>query len=236
MTITMKKLFATGLSAAVLSIGVLALNQGNAQAASISYTANLFTSTNKATTGTADFLKFNSALGTLTGVTISSNLTGTATLRVVNQDTVAENFTDGLATFNMTLSSSLGGSSTQQASSGTVDGTVAGSTTSFFSGNAVNTGISLSNLNLADYIGNGTSTFTATGRVSAGSYSGTADSSLISFGGSSLLSANAIVTYTYTEAPPAPPAAVPEPLTILGAATAAGFGAAFKRRALKASK
>ena len=38
----MKKLFATGLSAAVLSIGVLALNQGNAQAASISYTANLF--------------------------------------------------------------------------------------------------------------------------------------------------------------------------------------------------
>jgi hypothetical protein len=32
---------------------------------------------------------------------------------------------------------------------------------------------------------------------------------------------------------PAPPAAVPEPLTILGAATAAGFGAAFKRRLAK---
>jgi hypothetical protein len=225
----MKKVFAIGLSAAVLSIGALAVNQDNAQAASISYSANLFTSTNKATTGTANFLKFDSALGTLTGVTISSNLTGTATLRVVNQDTVAQDFTDGLATFNMTLSSSLGGSSTQQASSGTVDGNVAGSTTSSFSGNAVNTGISLSNLNIADYIGNGTSTFIATGRVGAGTYGGTADSDLISFGGSSLLSANATVTYTYD----APAAAVPEPLTILGAATAAGFGVAFKRHASK---
>ena len=32
------------------------------------------------------------------------------------------------------------------------------------------------------------------------------------------------------------PVAVPEPLTILGAATAVGFGAAFKRRALKNNK
>jgi Flp pilus assembly protein protease CpaA len=38
------------------------------------------------------------------------------------------------------------------------------------------------------------------------------------------------------ERPPAPAAAVPEPLTILGAATAMGFGAAFKRRALKNNK
>jgi hypothetical protein len=32
---------------------------------------------------------------------------------------------------------------------------------------------------------------------------------------------------------PLPPTAVPEPLTLLGALTAAGFGAAFKRRSLK---
>jgi len=32
---------------------------------------------------------------------------------------------------------------------------------------------------------------------------------------------------------PAPGQAVPEPLTILGAATAAGFGASFKRRLAK---
>lgn len=233
MTITMKKLFATGLSAAVLSIGFLALNQGNAQAATISYNANLFTSTTKAISGTANFLKFNSALGTLTGVTISSDLTGTAALRAVNQDSVAQDFTNGFAQFTMTLSSSLGGSSTGLVSSGTINGTAAANSTTPFSGTPVNTGISLSNLNLANYIGDGTSTFTATGGVSAGSYGGTADSELLSFGGSSILSSNATVTYTYTEAPSA---AVPEPLTILGAATAAGFGAAFKRRALKNNK
>jgi len=223
------------LGVAVLSLGSLALNQGNAQAATISYNANLFTDATKSTSGTANFLKFDSALGTLTGVTISSNLTGTATLKVVNKDLLfAQDFTDGIAKFNMTLSSSLGGSSsTKQASSGTVDGTVAADTTSLFSGNAVNTSVSLSNLNLADYIGNGTSTFVATGRVSAGNYSGTSDSSDISFGGSSILSANATVTYTYTATPSA---AVPEPLTILGAATAVGFGVAFKRRALKNNK
>jgi hypothetical protein len=226
---TMKKVLATGLSAAVFSIGSLALNQANAQAATISYNADLFTSATKLTTGTANFLKFDSALGTLTGVTISSNLTGTATLRVVNQDTIVQDFTDGLARFTMTLSSSLGGSNSGVASSGLIDG-VANVGTNLFPGNPITTGVSLTPLNLADYTGNGTSTFIATGRVSAGSYSGTSDSDKVSFGGSSLLSANATVTYTYNAA------AVPEPLTILGAATAVGFGAAFKRRALKNNK
>ena len=145
---TMKKVFAIGLSAAVLSIGALAVNPDNAQAASISYSANLFTSTNKATTGTANFLKFDSALGTLTGVTISSDLTGNATLRAVNQDSVAQDFTDGFAQFTMTLSSSLGGSTTGLVSSGTINGTAAANSTTPFTGTPVNTGISLSNLGL----------------------------------------------------------------------------------------
>jgi hypothetical protein len=42
------------------------------------------------------------------------------------------------------------------------------------------------------------------------------------------------VTQAPASAPVATPAAVPEPLTILGAATAAGFGASFKRRLAKA--
>jgi hypothetical protein len=229
MTINMKKVFATGLGVAVLSLGSLALNQGNAQAATISYNANLFTSTTKATTGTANFLKFDSALGTLTGVTISSDLTGTATLKAVNQDSVAQDFTDGFAQFTMTLSSSLGGSTTGLVSSGNINGIAAANSTTSFSGSPVNAGISLSNpsLSLAAYIGDGTSTFIATGKVSSGSYGGTADSDLLSFGGTSLLSSKATVTYTYTATPSA---AVPEPLTILGAATAVGFGVAFKRR------
>lgn len=81
---TMKKVFATALSAAVLSMGALAVNPENAQAASISYSADLFTNANTPVSGTAEFLKFDSALGTLTGVTISSTLSGTATLQTYN--------------------------------------------------------------------------------------------------------------------------------------------------------
>jgi len=225
---TMKKVFAIGLSAAVLSIGALAVNPDNAQAASISYSANLFTNANTPISGTAEFLKFNSALGTLTGVTISSTLSGTATLQTYNFTGINQSFTNGSASFLVGLSSSLGGSSSKQASSGIVNGiaNVGGPTS--FEGNAVSTTISLANLNLADYIGDGTSKFTATGDAGIGNYGGSATAGVF-FGGLASLSSTATVTYNYD----APAAAVPEPLTILGAATAAGIGVAFKRHASK---
>ena len=227
----MKKVFAMGLSAAVLSIGALAVNPENAQAASISYSADLFTNANTPTSGTAEFLKFNSALGTLTGVTISSTLSGTATLQTFNMTGTDQSFTNGSASFLVGLSSSLGGSSSKQASSGIVDG-IANVGTSSFSGNAVSTTISLTNLNIANYIGDGTSTFTATGNAGVGSYSGSATAGVF-FGGLASLSSKATVTYTYDVASTA---AVPEPLTILGAATAVGFGVVFKRHASKNNK
>lgn len=224
----MKKVFAIGLSAAVLSIGALAVNPDNAQAASISYSANLFTNANTPISGTAEFLKFNSALGTLTGVTISSTLSGTATLQTYNFTGTNQSFTNGSASFLVGLSSSLGGSSSKQASSGIVNGiaNVGGPTS--FAGNEVSTSISLTNLNLADYIGDGTSKFTARGDAGVGSYGGSANAGVF-FGGLASLSSTATVTYNYDT----PTSAVPEPLTILGAATAAGFGVAFKRHASK---
>jgi len=95
----------------------------------------------------------------------------------------------------------------------------------------VSTTISLANLNLADYIGDGTSKFTATGDAGIGNYGGSATAGVF-FGGLASLSSTATVTYNYD----APAAAVPEPLTILGAATAVGFGVVFKRHASKNNK
>jgi hypothetical protein len=233
---TMKKVFATGLSAAVLSVGGLALSAGNAQAATISYSGNLFSNVEEATTGSASLLKFNSALGTLTGVTLTSQVSGSAVLQVTNNDNdqKTRSFTNGTAKFDFTLTAPEV-SVTSTASTGSISGSVPapkGTTKDFLGAVSIVDGsYDVLPKDLFDYIGNGTKTFTATGDLSDGTYTGTG--SRLSFGGYSLLSAKAIVTYTYTEAPPA---AVPEPLTILGAATAVGFGAAFKRRALKNNK
>jgi hypothetical protein len=232
MTITVKKVFATGLSAAVLSVGGLSISAGNAQAATISYSGNLFSNVTEATTGSASLLKFNSALGTLTGVTLTSQVSGSAVLQVTNATSTARAFTRGFAEFDFNLTAPQVNVASV-AGAYNITGTVAANTIRDFSG-AVSTVDGSYNVLPSDfsyYLGNGTTTFVATGDLSDGTYSGRATN--LSFGGSSFLSANAIVTYTYTEAPPA---AVPEPLTILGAATAVGFGAAFKRRALKNNK
>ena len=225
----MKKVLATSLSAAVLSVGGLALSAANAQAATISYSGNLFSNVTEATTGSASLLKFNSALGTLTGVTITSQVSGSAVLQVTNATSIARPFTKGFAEFDFTLTAPQVNVASV-AGAYNIAGSVAANTVKDFSGAVATVDGSYNVLpgDLSYYLGNGTTTFIATGDLSDGTYSGKATG--LSFGGSSFLSANAIVTYTYTEAPPA---AVPEPLTILGAATAVGFGAAFKRRALK---
>lgn len=237
MTMTMKKVFATGLSAAVLSVGGLVLSAANAQAATISYSGNLFSNVSQNTVGSTQLLKFNSALGTLTGVTLTSKVSGSAALSVMNQTATAQNFSRGRAEFDFNLvAPNVMLDSTARTPN--LSGTVGAGATNSYSGpiTTVNGSYNVLSSDLSSYIGDGTTTFTATGDLSDGSYSGQGASGVF-FSGTSILSADAIVTYTYTEKPPAPPvAAVPEPLTILGAATAVGFGAAFKRRALKNSK
>ncbi|MEB3123339.1 MAG: PEP-CTERM sorting domain-containing protein [Snowella sp.] len=237
MTMTMKKVFATGLSAAVLSVGGLVLSAANAQAATISHSGNLFSNVTQATVGSTQLLKFDSALGTLTGVTITSQVSGSAALSVFNSTGTSQAFNRGKAEFDFNLvAPQISVDSTAGAYN--LAGTVQPGVTGSFSGpvTTVDGSYNVLSSDLSYYIGDGTTTFTATGDLSDGFYSGRGASGVF-FSGTSVLSANAIVTYTYTEKPPAPPvAAVPEPLTILGAATAVGFGAAFKRRALKNSK
>jgi hypothetical protein len=226
----MKKVFAISLSAAVLSVGGLSISAGDAQAATISYSGNLFSNVTQATTGSASLLKFDSALGTLTGVTLTSEVSGSAALSVFNSTATSQGFTKGKAEFDFSLvAPQVSVDSTAGAYN--ISGTVASGVTSSFSGpvSTVAGTYDVLSSDLSYYIGNGTTTFTATGDLSDGSYSGKGASGVF-FSGTSLLSANAIVTYTYTEAPTA---AVPEPLTILGAATAVGFGVVFKRHASK---
>jgi hypothetical protein len=226
----MKKVFTTGLSAAILSVAGLALSAANAQAATISYSGNLFSNVTQATVGSTQLLKFDSALGTLTGVTLTSQVSGSAALSVFNNTATSQGFSKGEAEFDFNLvAPQVSVNSTAGAYN--LSGTVAAGATNSYSGpvTTVDGSYNVLSSDLSYYIGNGTTTFTATGDLSDGSYSGKGAYGVF-FSGTSLLSANAIVTYTYTEAPTA---AVPEPLTILGAATAVGFGVVFKRHASK---
>ena len=234
MTMTMKKVFATGLSAAVLSIGSLALNPVTAQAATISQSLSV----SMAPTDwqqNLSFSKFDSSLGTLNSISIlmgstvvgggslknngSGAATGIATLSsevelfdssLVSLGIVNPIFTDRLRTIDST---SLAAGSTKTYT----DVTVTSSRTYSF----------VDAPTLAYFTGVGVGSLTATGT----GISGWNGSSNIGVDFTTSASASYTITYNYSVA-----AAVPEPLTILGAATAVGFGATFKRRALKNNK
>jgi hypothetical protein len=232
---TMKKVFATGLSAAVLSLGSLALNPVTAQAASISQSLSV-SMTPTDWVRNLSFSKFDSSLGTLNSVSIlmgstvvgggtlknknTTSATGTATLSsevelfMDNPDfdslgIVKPIFTDRLRTIDATA---LAGGATKTYT----DVTVSDSKTFSFN----------DDLALAYFTGAGTGSLIATGTGISG-WNGSSNMD-VSFTTSA--SASYTITYDYSAA------AVPEPLTMLGAATAVGFGAAFKRRALKNNK
>lgn len=233
MTMTMKKVFATGLSATVLSIGGLALSSVNAQAASISQNLSVpMTATDWASQ--LSFAKFDTSLGTLNSVSILMGST------VIGSGSIT-NTGSGEATGTATLSSEVELFNSNAISLGIVQPifqdrfriidstTLAAGATKTYNAVSVSDSKTFSFIDvttLAYFSGTGTGSLTATGL----GLSGWSGSSNINTSFSTQASASYTITYDYSTA------AVPEPLTILGAATAAGFGAAFKRRALKNDK
>jgi hypothetical protein len=229
----MKKVFATGLSAAVLSVGVLSLSTANAQAATMSQNLGVpMTPTNWSSQ--LSFAKFDTSLGTLNSVSIIMGST------IIGSGSVTNTGIDP-ATGTATLSSEIELFDSNAISLGIVrpifqdsfrvidSTTLAAGATKTYDAVTVSDSntFSFSDLStLAYFSGTGTGSLTATGL----GFSGWTGSSNINTSFSTQASASYTVTYNYSAA------AVPEPLTILGAATAVGFGAAFKRRALKNNK
>jgi hypothetical protein len=229
----MKKAFATGLGVAVLSVGGLALNPVNAQAATITQSLSV-PQTATDWTQALSFSKFDSSLGTLNSVSILMGST------VVGSGSVTNNGT-GAATGTVTLSSEVELFNSNAISLGIVQPIfqdklkVSDSTALAPGAKKTYSAVSVSNSKtfsytdnptLAYFSGAGTGSLTATGD----GISGWGGSGNINASFSTTASASYTITYNYSSA------AVPEPLTMLGAATALGFGAAFKRRSLKNNK
>jgi len=230
---TMKKVFATGLSAAVLSLGSLALNPVTAQAATISQSLSVSTTPTNWVRNLS-FSKFDSSLGTLNSVSILMGST------VIGSGSITNTGGDA-ATGTATLSSEVELFDSNAISLGIVQPifeerfrvidstTLAAGATKTYDAVIVSDSKTFSFIDvptLAYFSGTGTGILTATGS----GFSGWSGSSNINTSFSTQASASYTITYDYSAA------AVPEPLTMLGAATAVGFGAAFKRRTLKNNK
>jgi hypothetical protein len=184
---------------------------------------------------TLGFNKFDSSLGTLNHVDILMNAT------VIGSGSIQNNGTS-TATGTATLSSQVELFDSNSNSLGfiqpiftdrfrTIDSTaLAAGSTRTYSSVTVSKSENFSysdTLTLAYFTGAGQGSLTAI----ASGVSGWTGSSNITANFSTQASAAYTVTYNYSA--PANTEAVPEPLTILGALTAVGFGVAFKRHAAK---
>ena len=212
MTMTMKKVLATGLGAAAL----LVLTTGNAKAAVLTLQIDNGTFTDGAvfsgnfTYNTTTNIYSNWNLVAPAGSTVTRALTYTTT----NSSTAAS-FPSGDLVPNDSSFFSV---------SALTDYTPLGTAPSRTNYNTIALGFS-SALSLLTGVGQG-STIDLDVSFEGTKYGNNLQQRAVTGG--------TVVVTTYTPDPPA--AAVPEPLTILGAATAVGFGAAFKRRVLKSNK
>ena len=206
MTMTMKKVFVTGLGAAA----ILALTTGNAQAALLHFQLDATFKSGGALTGTFQYDTVGSVYSNWNFVSSPTALTGAAFAPFTNS-------------FIYNIANSVTGADTLSFSNTNTD-TFAQFERYEDPQARVLTLVTAASLNSLTTIGSSTTLQINNLNPSAKSYefytnvNESNQQNMGLFGG------------TITSV------AVPEPLTILGAATAVGFGAAFKRRALKNNK
>ena len=159
---------------------------------------------------------FDPAMGTLTAATITTTASGTATLSVLNANTVAESFTNGQASFPFTVTGPAATTVATTGSTPLISGTAAAapSAGSFgvtnFTGEAVTgtSSVAVASADLGSYIGNGGVPASFTAAFGNGTYAGSGPTGLF-FGGSGSVGGTVTITYTYT-----PAVVVPEPASL----------------------
>lgn len=210
-TIRMKKILATGMGAVAISIAGLALNGGSAEAAALRFRVDGTFLSGGTLTGTFDYETEGNVYSNWSFVSSPDALTGAAIAPFTNP-------------FVYNTSNSTTGLDNSIFSVAGTDNSVVfeRSQTPQLRALSFLTEAGLSTLTT---IGNSTSLLVDANDPVSASYEyyvnmGDLNEQLLGLSGGTITSIEA----------------VPEPLTILGAATAVGFGAAFKRRALKNNK
>jgi hypothetical protein len=204
---------------------VLAVTSTSAFAGVISYSTTIATSA-VSFSQSLSLQKFDTSLGTLTGVTLGLTNNATANVDVANFTAFSQAFINATAAIPVTLTGPDGSFVSATATAGPFNNTAAPGLNAFSGLTATNSNtFSVLPANWSSYEGLGFATAAFIASATTGVFSGSSVPGVF-FGGSANAGGTATVTYTYTTSE------VPEPATmaILGAGLL-GLGTARRRRA-----
>jgi hypothetical protein len=219
-----------------LAIATVIGGASGTQAASVTYTSSTFTGVTPYTQNLS-VTKFDTSLGTLTGISITVSSQASADIGVVNNTGTDLAFSNASASSQVTVSTTVGTATSVDvtASTANVSGTATANTTTTVAGplgSLVTSGAAIiAAADFGNYEGSGSGTVDLKVDAGVGNYSGSGVSGLF-FGGSTTVASFVTVTYDYT-----PVAAVPEPTSSamfgIGIVLAVGLGWGRRRRELR---
>jgi hypothetical protein len=214
----------------IAALGLLASLAGvtPSHAASVTYTSNTISETPVPFTSSVLIQKFDTSLGTLTGISFTIVADITATVKVVNLATTSETFTNAFTSDTVTTTGPGGFTLSTTPTASVASGTVAAGALNTYPGTTgTSTGSSVYTGSFTPYEGPGSATVALGFAGGSASSGGTSPSSDILFGGSAAAGGYVKVTYTYT------PSAVPEPTSMallgIGMTSFLAFRRFFKR-------
>lgn len=218
-----------------LAIATVIGGSTGTQAASVTYTSSTFTGVTPYTENLA-VTKFDTTLGTLTGISITVSSQASADIGVINNTSNDLQFTDAFASSKVTVSTTVGTTTSVEvaASTDSVSGTAtANSTTNVIGplGPVVTSAAAIiAAADFGNYQGVGVGTVDLKVDAGVGNYGGSGPTGLF-FGGSTTVASYVTITYEYT------PAAVPEPTSSamfgIGIVLAVGLGWGRRRREMR---
>lgn len=219
-----------------LAIATVIGSSSGTQAASVTYQSTTFTGVTPYTQNLS-VTKFDTSLGTLTGISITVSSQASAAIGVINTGGNDAAFTNASASSQVTVSTTVGTTTSVDvtASTGNVSGIAAANATTNISGPLgalVTSGAAIiSAADFGNYEGSGSGTVDLKVDAGIGTYTGSGVSGLF-FGGSTTVASYVSVTYEYT-----PAAAVPEPTSSamfgIGVVLAVGLGWGRRRREMR---
>jgi len=195
-----------------LAAGLLASAVGPAQAAMISFDSTMVPVGAIPSTNNVAIQKFDTSLGTLTGITFTLNETVKADVQVDNITSSSLAFTNAFSSVPTTGTGPGGLSLAVTATANVASGTAAPGLNSYPGTTDMASSTSVYTGPFGPYEGPGVTFQTLTFAAGDGTFGGTGGPGSLFFGGTALAGGYISVTYTYT------PAAIPEPssMALLG--------------------
>jgi PEP-CTERM motif len=169
------------------------------------------------------FTKFNTQLGTLTGVSVALSMHGTVTSQVLSTSSQSQTFTSASTTSTVSIAAPASVVISASLLTTPVAGTISANATMTIGTDSgtVGSSSSLGSFEFAPYESSGAGSYVINA-VAANTNSGSTNSARVAIAGFSTVGGSLVITYTYL-------AAVPEPASLGMVVLGLGFVAAIRR-------